>query len=105
MGPFTMLGKLAGACLPDLPTCCTGIILVGPARCIAMVMIRTYIAKRETNYCAILLFISMLHVILYSLLFINIIGHKQSIPFLLLLLLGLLYISVVFAYQGHHIIG
>lgn len=81
-GPLTMLG-LAWACLPDLPTYRTGIILVGLARCIAMVMIWNQIAKGETNYCAILVSINaILQIILYSpyaLLFINIIGHQHSI--------------------------
>ena len=82
VGPLTMLG-LAWACLPDLPTYRTGIILVGLARCIAMVMIWNQIAKGENNYCAILVSINaILQIILYSpyaLLFINIIGHQQGI--------------------------
>ncbi|KAF8629779.1 hypothetical protein AX17_005558 [Amanita inopinata Kibby_2008] len=81
-GPLVMLG-LAWATLPDLPTYRTGVILVGLARCIAMVMIWNQIARGEANYCAILVVInSILQIILYSplaLLFINVIGRQADI--------------------------
>ncbi|PFH48607.1 hypothetical protein AMATHDRAFT_180210 [Amanita thiersii Skay4041] len=81
-GPLVMLG-LAWATLPDLPTYRTGVILVGLARCIAMVMIWNQLARGEANYCAILVVInSVLQIVLYSpysLLFINIIGGQDSI--------------------------
>jgi ACR3 family arsenite transporter len=77
VGPLTMLG-LAWATLPDLPTYRTGVILVGLARCIAMVMVWNQVARGDGNYCAILVVInSVLQIILYSpysLLFINIIS-------------------------------
>ncbi|KAK7442511.1 arsenicals resistance [Stygiomarasmius scandens] len=77
IGPLIMLG-LAWATLPDLPAYRTGVILVGLARCIAMVMIWNEIARGNREYCAILVVInSVLQIILYSpyaLLFINVIG-------------------------------
>jgi ACR3 family arsenite transporter len=83
VGPFIMLG-LAWATLPDQPTYRTGVIMVGLARCIAMVMIWNQLAKGDSNYCAILVVVnSVLQIILYSpyaLLFINVIsgGKNQS---------------------------
>jgi ACR3 family arsenite transporter len=81
VGPLVMLG-LAWATLPDLPTYRTGVIMVGLARCIAMVMIWNQLAKGDGNYCAILVvFNSVLQIILYSpyaLLFINVIGGGGS---------------------------
>jgi ACR3 family arsenite transporter len=83
VGPFVMLG-LAWATLPDLPTYRTGVIMVGIARCIAMVMIWNQLAKGDSNYCAILVVVnSVLQIILYSpyaLWFINVIsgGKNQS---------------------------
>ncbi|KAM6494381.1 arsenical-resistance protein ACR3 [Amanita muscaria] len=82
IGPLIMLA-LAWATLPDLPTYRTGVILVGLARCIAMVMMWNQIAKGDNNYCAILVVVnSILQIILYSpyaLLFINVIGRQDSI--------------------------
>ncbi|KAF8621536.1 hypothetical protein AX15_007708 [Amanita polypyramis BW_CC] len=82
VGPLIMLG-LAWATLPDLPTYRTGVILVGLARCIAMVMIWNQIAHGEANYCAILVVINaIIQIVLYSpysLLFINVIGHQRGI--------------------------
>ena len=80
-GPLLMLG-LAWATLPDLPTYRTGVILVGLARCIAMVMIWNQLARGNGDYCAILVVInSVLQIILYSpyaLLFINTIGGRKK---------------------------
>jgi ACR3 family arsenite transporter len=77
VGPFIMLG-CAWAALPDLPTYRTGVLLVGLARCIAMVMIWNQLARGHGDYCAILVVInSILQVVLYSpyaLLFVNILG-------------------------------
>ncbi|EIN07861.1 arsenical-resistance protein ACR3 [Punctularia strigosozonata HHB-11173 SS5] len=81
IGPFVMLG-LAWATLPDLPLYRTGVIMVGLARCIAMVMIWNQLARGDANYCAVLVIInSVLQIILYSplaVLFINIIGHADK---------------------------
>jgi len=77
VGPLIMLG-LAWATLPDLPTYRTGVIMVGLARCIAMVLVWNQLAQGDANYCAILVVVnSILQIILYSpyaLLFINVIG-------------------------------
>lgn len=81
IGPFIMLG-LAWATLPDLPTYRTGVIMVGLARCIAMVMIWNSIAKGDVEYCAILVVVNaILQIILYSpyaIWFINVIGRQDA---------------------------
>lgn len=80
-GPFLMLG-LAWATLPDLEDYRIGIIMVGLARCIAMVMIWNQIARGDPNTCAIIVIInSVLQIVLYapmSLLFINIISGSTE---------------------------
>lgn len=81
IGPLIMLA-LAWATLPDLPTYRTGVIMVGMARCIAMVMIWNGLAGGDTEYCAILVVInSVLQMALYSpyaVLFVDIIGGAQK---------------------------
>lgn len=81
LGPFLMLG-LAWATLPDLPGYRIGIIMVGLARCIAMVMIWNRIARGDSNTCAILVIInSMLQMVLYApyaLWFVNVISGDKS---------------------------
>lgn len=81
IGPLVMLA-VAWATLPDLPTYRTGVIMVGLARCIAMVMIWNQMARGDHDYCAILVIInSVLQIILYSpyaVLFINIIGNTAE---------------------------
>ncbi|KAL7409993.1 arsenical-resistance protein ACR3 [Mrakia frigida] len=82
VGPFVMLA-IAWATLPDLPTYRTGVIMVGLARCIAMVMIWNHLAGGDGDYCAVLVIInSVLQIILYSpmsLLFVNVIGGEDSL--------------------------
>ncbi|KAI9571033.1 arsenical-resistance protein [Boletus coccyginus] len=81
-GPFVMLG-LAWATLPDLPTYRTGVIMVGIARCIAMVMVWNQLAGGDGEYCALLVVAnSVLQIILYSpyaVFFINVIGSRPSL--------------------------
>ncbi|KJE01741.1 arsenical-resistance protein [Cryptococcus gattii NT-10] len=81
VGPFVMLA-IAWATLPDLSTYREGIILVGLARCIAMVMIWNRLAHGNEDYCAILVIInSILQIILYSpmsVFFINIISRSDN---------------------------
>ncbi|KAG1850348.1 sodium bile acid symporter family-domain-containing protein [Suillus subalutaceus] len=81
IGPLIMLG-LAWATLPDLPTYRTGVILVGLARCIAMVMVWNQLAGGDGEYCAILVVVnSVLQIILYSpyaVLFVNVVGHTEQ---------------------------
>ncbi|EPQ57466.1 arsenical-resistance protein ACR3 [Gloeophyllum trabeum ATCC 11539] len=81
IGPLVMLG-VAWATLPDLPTYRAGVIMVGLARCIAMVMIWNQLARGDADYCAILVIInSVLQIILYSpyaVLFINILGGQSQ---------------------------
>ncbi|KAJ7152647.1 sodium bile acid symporter family-domain-containing protein [Mycena crocata] len=81
VGPLVMVG-LAWATLPDLPTYRTGVIMVGMARCIAMVLIWCQLAQGDGNYCAILVVInSVLQMVLYSpytLLFVNVVGGRDE---------------------------
>jgi ACR3 family arsenite efflux pump ArsB len=57
----------AYAALPDLPTDRAGVIRVGLARCIAMVMIWNQLAEGDINLCAIIVIInSLLQIALYS---------------------------------------
>ncbi|KAG8934935.1 hypothetical protein FRC02_008917 [Tulasnella sp. 418] len=81
VAPLIMLG-LAWATLPEasLERERKGVLLVGIARCIAMVLIWTGLAKGDPEYCAILVGInSVLQIILfspYALLFINVLGSS-----------------------------
>lgn len=80
VGPFVMLG-LAWATLPDLPTYRAGVIMVGIARCIAMVVIWNDLARGDAEYAAILVVVNaLLQIVLfspYSLLLINVVGGNQ----------------------------
>jgi ACR3 family arsenite transporter len=82
VAPFVMLG-LAWATLPDLTTYRQGIIMVGIARCIAMVMIWNQIALGDLETCAIIVIInSIMQIILYApycVWFINVISDSDSL--------------------------
>ncbi|CEL07071.1 Putative Arsenite resistance protein arsB [Aspergillus calidoustus] len=66
IAPFFMLA-LAWAFLPDEPELRQGLILVGLARCIAMVLIWTGLAGGDGEYCAILVAInSLLQMVLFA---------------------------------------
>ena len=81
IAPFLMLA-LSWAFLPDKEGLREGLILVGLARCIAMVLIWTGLAGGDNEYCAILVAInSVLQMVLYAplaILFINIISGSGS---------------------------
>lgn len=66
LGPALMTG-LAWACLPDLPGFRAGVIMVGLARCIAMVLIWNQLAGGNAEMCAVMVaFNSVLQIILYA---------------------------------------
>ncbi|KEY70821.1 hypothetical protein S7711_08521 [Stachybotrys chartarum IBT 7711] len=66
IAPLFMLG-LAWAFLPDEPGLREGLVLVGLARCIAMVLIWNGLAGGDAEYCAILVAVnSLLQMVLYA---------------------------------------
>ncbi|KFA69458.1 hypothetical protein S40285_04626, partial [Stachybotrys chlorohalonatus IBT 40285] len=81
IAPLFMLG-LAWAFLPDEPGLREGLILVGLARCIAMVLIWNGLAGGDAEYCAILVAVnSLLQMVLYAplaILFIAIISGDST---------------------------
>ena len=73
---------LAWAFLPDRQDLREGLIFVGIARCIAMVLIWNDLAKGDPDYCAVLVaFNSILQIILYApfaVFYINVVSHSQN---------------------------
>lgn len=66
IAPLLMVG-LAWAFLPDRQDLREGLIFVGIARCIAMVLIWTDLAKGDGDYCAVLVaFNSILQIVLFA---------------------------------------
>jgi len=81
VAPFLMLG-LAWAFLPDEQELREGLILIGLARCIAMVLIWNGLAGGDSEYCAILVAVnSLLQMVLYAplaILFIGVISGDSA---------------------------
>lgn len=82
VGPALMTG-LAWACLPDLEEYRSGVILVGIARCIAMVLIWNDLAKGDAQLCAILVAVnSIMQLVLYtplSLFYLKVVSRSEGI--------------------------
>ncbi|KAI9792098.1 MAG: hypothetical protein M1816_003080 [Peltula sp. TS41687] len=81
VAPLLMVG-LAWAFLPDKPALREGLILVGIARCIAMVLVWNDLAGGDGEYCAILVAInSMLQMVLFAplaLFYLRVVSHSND---------------------------
>ncbi|KAI9705861.1 MAG: hypothetical protein M1836_005267 [Candelina mexicana] len=80
--PLLMVG-LAWAFLPDRTDLREGLIFVGVARCIAMVLIWTDLAGGDGDYCAVLVaFNSILQIVLFAPLavfYIKVVSHSKEV--------------------------
>ena len=81
IAPLFML-SLSWAFLPDRPDLREGLIFVGIARCIAMVLIWNDLAGGDPEYCAVLVAVnSILQIILFAplaLLYVCVISHRRG---------------------------
>ncbi|KAH6643010.1 sodium bile acid symporter family-domain-containing protein [Boeremia exigua] len=81
IAPLFMVG-LAWAFLPDRQDLREGLIFVGIARCIAMVLIWTDLAKGDGDYCAVLVaFNSILQIVLFAplaIFYVQIVSHGEK---------------------------
>lgn len=81
IAPLFMVA-LGWAFLPDRPDLREGLIFVGIARCIAMVLIWNDLAKGDPDYCAILVaFNSILQIILFApfaVFYIKVVSHSHN---------------------------
>ncbi|OAL47202.1 arsenical-resistance protein ACR3 [Pyrenochaeta sp. DS3sAY3a] len=81
VAPLFMVG-LAWAFLPDRQDLREGLIFVGIARCIAMVLIWTDLAQGDGDYCAVLVaFNSILQIVLFApfaIFYIQIVSHGEK---------------------------
>jgi ACR3 family arsenite transporter len=81
IAPLFMVA-LAWAFLPDRQDLREGLIFVGIARCIAMVLIWNDLAKGDADYCAVLVaFNSILQIILFapfSVFYIKVVSHSHN---------------------------
>ncbi|KAL9117244.1 MAG: hypothetical protein Q9187_006221 [Circinaria calcarea] len=77
-----LMTALAWAFLPDRPDLRQGLIFVGIARCIAMVLIWTDLAGGDGDYCAVLVaFNSILQIVLFApfaLFYIKVVSHASE---------------------------
>lgn len=77
-----LMTALAWAFLPDRPDLREGLIFVGIARCIAMVLIWTDLAGGDGDYCAVLVaFNSILQIVLFAplaLFYIKVVSHATE---------------------------